>query len=205
MVRLSVRWISHLFDVVKGLTLARLVVTFAYVAFSANAWSPSSFVRVVANFLPSGARSRYGNRSWLASSLWRGASLPHVGKIVPFGRPGPRTETLVCHRHSCELGRFPGFGAPLYAMSEAALLGHGLNGHSVRLRVCLGLLLPIPSGRQGLSLSSTGSLPPGIVWGIEILLGVLCRGEGYVRDFVSSRRVQGRFVSKEDGRTSPFG
>ena len=63
---------------------------------------------------------------------------------MPFGRPGVRTETLICHRHSCELGRFQGFGAPLYAVSEAALLGYGLNGHCVRLRVCLGLLIPAP-------------------------------------------------------------
>ena len=73
-----------------------------------------------------------------------GAVLPHVGKIVSFGRPGPRTEILICHRHSCELGRFSGFGAPLFCASEAALLGHGLNSHSVRLRVYLGLLLPVP-------------------------------------------------------------
>ena len=76
-------------------------------------------------------------------------AIPGIQDVVTFGPKLGKQKWYPCRHHTCDLGRHVSVGAPMFGLSYGARFSAGLNGHEVRLRVHLSLLMPVPRHPHG--------------------------------------------------------
>ena len=86
---------------------------------------------------------------------------PPISMVMSFNRPVSRPKFYPVRQHSCLLGNLVPVRAPPFGLSQACSGRGGLNGHSIKLRMFLSLLLPAPDyGEEGKALVKIKALFP---------------------------------------------